>query len=196
MITEVYAAGTEICSINNIKSLFVVKTKLAIYYKMNVRLEGGENMNQKKIGDFIAALRKEKEVTQQELGNYLGVTNKTVSRWETGKYMPDIAIIPELCKFFGISINEFICGERVEEEIFRKQADMNIIDILTGDKKLRRQKQYSEMLGGAGTGLILSVLYNPDRVEKAVVAGIGLLMIITGWYLRAKIDKSPVLLKR
>lgn len=110
--------------------------------------------------------------------------------------MPDIAIIPELCKFFGISINEFICGERVEEEIFRKQADMNIIDILTGDKKLRRQKQYSEMLGGAGTGLILSVLYNPDRVEKAVVAGIGLLMIITGWYLRAKIDKSPVLLKR
>lgn len=41
-------------------------------------------MNQKKIGDFIAALRKEKEVTQQELGNYLGVTNKTVSRWETG----------------------------------------------------------------------------------------------------------------
>ena len=153
-------------------------------------------MNQKKIGDFIAALRKEKEVTQQELGNYLGVTNKTVSRWETGKYMPDIAIIPELCKFFGISINEFICGERVEEEIFRKQADMNIIDILTGDKKLRRQRQYSEMLGGAGTGLILSALYNPDRVEKAVVAGIGLLMIITGWYLRAKIDKSPVLLKR
>ena len=41
-------------------------------------------MNQKKIGDFIAALRKEKEVTQQELSNYLGVTNKTVSRWETG----------------------------------------------------------------------------------------------------------------
>lgn len=153
-------------------------------------------MNQKRIGDFVAALRKEKGVTQQELGDYLGVTNKTVSRWETGKYMPDIAIISELCKFFGISINEFICGGRVEEEGFCKQDDMNILHILTQDKKLRRQKQYSEMLGGAGTGLILSVLYNPDRVEKTVAAGIGLLMIVIGWYLRAKIDKSPVPLKR
>lgn len=153
-------------------------------------------MNQKRIGDFVATLRKEKGITQQELGDYLGVTNKTVSRWETGKYMPDIAIIPDLCKFFGISINEFICGGRVEEDVFRKQADMNILDILTQDKKLRKQKQYSEMLGGAGTGLILSVLYNPDRVETTVVAGIGLLMIVIGWYLRAKIDKSPVQLKR
>ena len=110
--------------------------------------------------------------------------------------MPDIAIIPELCNFFDISINEFIFGGRMEEDVFRKQADMNILDILTQDKKLRRQKQYSEMLGGAGTGLILSALYNPDRVEKAVVAGIGLLMIIIGWYLRAKIDKSPISLKR
>lgn len=153
-------------------------------------------MNQKKIGDFVATLRKEKGVTQRELGDYLGVTNKTVSRWETGKYMPDIAIIPELCNFFDIIINEFIFGGRMEEDVFRKQADMNILDILTQDKKLRRQKQYSEMLGGAGTGLILSALYNPDRVEKAVVAGIGLLMIIIGWYLRAKIDKSPISLKR
>ena len=96
-------------------------------------------MNQKRIGDFIAALRKEKGVTQQELGNSLGVTNKTVSRWETGKYMPDIAIIPDLCNFFGISINEFIYGQRIAEDTFRNQADINILDILTRDKKLRRQ---------------------------------------------------------
>ena len=60
-------------------------------------------MDQKRIGDFIATLRKEKGITQQELGDHLGVTNKTISRWETGKYMPDIAVIPELCKFFDIS---------------------------------------------------------------------------------------------
>ena len=152
-------------------------------------------MDQKRIGDFIATLRKEKGITQQELGDYLGVTNKTVSRWETGKYMPDIAVIPELCKFFDISINEFIYGQRIEEDTFRNQADINILDILTRDKKLRRQKQYSEMMGGAGTGLILSVLYNPDRVEKTVVALIGLIMILIGWYLRSEIDKSPVSLQ-
>lgn len=153
-------------------------------------------MDQKRIGDFIATLRKEKGITQQELGDYLSVTNKTVSRWETGKYMPDIAVIPELCKFFDISINEFIYGQRIGEDTFRNQADINILDILTRDKKLRRQKQYSEMMGGAGTGLILSVLYNPDRVEKTVVALIGLIMIFIGWYLRSKIDKSPVSLQK
>lgn len=150
-------------------------------------------MDQKRIGDFVATLRKEKGITQQELGDHLGVTNKTVSRWETGRYMPDIGLIPELCKFFDVTINEFICGERVEEADFRNQADINILDVLTQDKKLRRQKQYSEMFGGAGTGLILSVLYNPDRVEKTVIAGIGLLMVIIGWYLRGKLDKSLVL---
>ena len=153
-------------------------------------------MDQKRIGDFIATLRKEKGITQQELGDHLGVTNKTVSRWETGKYMPDIAVIPELCKFFDISINEFSYGQRIAEDTFRNQADINILDILTRDKKLRRQKQYSEMMGGAGTGLILSVLYNSDRVEKTVVALIGLIMIFIGWYLRSKIDKSPVSLQK
>ena len=153
-------------------------------------------MDQKRIGDFIATLRKEKVITQQELGDHLGVTNKTISRWETGKYMPDIAVIPELCKFFDISINEFIYGQRIAEDTFRNQADINILDILTRDKKLRRQKQYSEMMGGAGTGLILSVLYNPDRIEKTVVALIGLIMILIGWYLRSKIDKSPVSLQK
>ena len=153
-------------------------------------------MDQKRIGDFIATLRKEKGITQQELGDHLGVTNKTISRWETGKYMPDIAVIPELCKFFDISINEFIYGQRIAEDTFRNQADINIFDILTRDKKLRRQKQYSEMMGGAGTGLILSVLYNPDRIEKTVVALIGLIMILIGLYLRSKIDKSPVSLQK
>ena len=52
------------------------------------------------------------------------------------------------------------------------------------------------MMGGAGTGLILSVLYNPDRIEKTVVALIGLIMILIGWYLRSKIDKSPVSLQK
>ena len=153
-------------------------------------------MDQKRIGDFIATLRKEKGITQQELGDHLGVTNKTISRWETGKYIPDIAVIPELCKFFDIRINEFIYGQRIAEDTFRNQADINIFDILTRDKKLRRQKQYSEMMGGAGTGLILSVLYNPDRIEKTVVALIGLIMILIGWYLRSKIDKSPVSLQK
>ena len=149
-------------------------------------------MDQKKIGGFLAALRKNRGITQQELGEHLGVTNKTVSRWETGKYMPDISLIPDLCRYFDISVNEFVCGERFETENFCIRADVNILELLKQDKKLRILKQLSEMLGGAGTGLILSVLYNPDRLEKTVVAAVGFFMICLGWYFRQRIEKSRI----
>lgn len=80
-------------------------------------------MDQIKIGKFIAALRKEKGLTQEQLGEKLGVTNKTVSRWENGNYMPDVEMLLLLSKEFGISINELISGERLELEDFKKTAE-------------------------------------------------------------------------
>ncbi len=65
-------------------------------------------MNQEKIGNFIAAMRKEKGLTQAQLAEKLGVNNKTVSRWETGKNMPDYAILEDLTYELGITVNELI----------------------------------------------------------------------------------------
>lgn len=83
-------------------------------------------MDQIKIGKFIAALRKEKGLTQEQLGEKLGVTNKTVSRWENGNYMPDVEMLSLLSKEFGVSINELISGERLLAEDFKKAADNNL----------------------------------------------------------------------
>ena len=69
-------------------------------------------MDQMKTGRFIAALRKERNLTQEQLGEKLGVTNKTISRWENGNYMPDVEMLLLLSKEFGVSINELISGER------------------------------------------------------------------------------------
>lgn len=85
------------------------------------------NMDQIKTGKFIAALRKEKDLTQEQLGEKLGVTNKTISRWENGNYMPDIEILSLLSKEFDVSINELISGERFLEEDFKKAADNNLV---------------------------------------------------------------------
>ena len=63
-----------------------------------------------KIGKFIATLRKYKGLTQEQLGEKLGVTNKTISRWENGNYMPDVEMLSLLSKEFGVSINELISG--------------------------------------------------------------------------------------
>ena len=87
-------------------------------------------MDQIKTGKFIATLRKEKELTQEQLGEKLGVTNKTISRWENGNYMPDIEMLSLLSKEFDVSINELISGERLLIGDFKKAADNNLVTAL------------------------------------------------------------------
>ena len=91
-------------------------------------------MNQEKIGKFICAMRKQQGITQEQLGESLGVTNKTVSRWETGKYMPDIDKLQQLSAILGISINELLAGEQIEDAVdFVKMADENLVAVLSSD---------------------------------------------------------------
>lgn len=77
-------------------------------------------MEQEKIGKLISEIRKEKKMKQQELAEVLGVTNKTISRWETGKYMPDLSLFPQIAEILEISLNELWQGERLLE---KKNAD-------------------------------------------------------------------------
>ena len=86
-------------------------------------------MDQVKIGKFIAQLRRENGMTQESLGESLGVTNKTISRWETGAYMPDIEMLQLLGQKFGDSINEILAGQRLSDEEFRQKAEENVIAV-------------------------------------------------------------------
>ncbi len=97
-------------------------------------------MDQIKIGKFIASLRKEKHLTQEQLGEKLGVTNKTVSRWENGNYMPDIEVLLLLSKEFNVSINELISGERLDAKDFQKAADDNLITALNNSTFTLQEK--------------------------------------------------------
>ena len=87
-------------------------------------------MDQIKTGKFISRLRREAGMTQEELGEKIGITNKTVSRWETGTYMPDIEKLMLLSEIFSVSINELLCGERLSDGEFRRRADENIISTM------------------------------------------------------------------
>ena len=97
-------------------------------------------MDQMKIGKFIAVLRKEKGLTQEQLGEKLGVTNKTISRWENGNYMPDVEMLSLLSKEFGVSINELISGERLLAEDFKKAADDNLVTALNNSTFTLKEK--------------------------------------------------------
>ncbi|MGL6197418.1 MAG: helix-turn-helix transcriptional regulator [Lachnospiraceae bacterium] len=144
-------------------------------------------MDQTKIGKFIAELRKEKKLSQAELGAKLGVTNKTISRWETGNYMPDISLLLLISQEFEININELISGERLDDQLFRQHADSNITASLEQQKQIKRKKAITSFLQGGGTGALVSTIYSPDSIRRTVVIIIAIIMILISWYREKKI---------
>ena len=87
-------------------------------------------MDQIKIGKFIAEMRKEQNLTQQDLAEKLGISNKTISKWECGNGMPDYAVMDSLCETLSININELLSGERLPSQEYSKKAEENMISLI------------------------------------------------------------------
>lgn len=100
-------------------------------------------MNQEKIGKFIAEKRKERNLTQEQLAEKLGVTNRSISNWENGKNMPDLSLFKPLCNELNISINELMSGEIIDNKNYINVLEENIVDMVSDleDKKKKRKKR-------------------------------------------------------
>lgn len=112
-------------------------------------------MNQEKIGKFIANCRKEQKLTQEQLAERLNITYKAVSKWETGKGMPDSSIMMDLCNILEISVNELLSGEKLNDKIAKDIADENLI-------RLSKEKEaiFTSSRWGFAMSLILVLIYN------------------------------------
>lgn len=94
-------------------------------------------MDQVKIGKFIAECRKQNNLTQMQLAEKLGITDRAVSKWETGKAMPDSSIMLQLCEILKISVNDLLCGERIIMDNHNKETEKIILEIV-------KQKEQSD----------------------------------------------------
>ena len=92
-------------------------------------------MNQEKIGKFIAECRRQRKMTQSELGEKLGVTEKSISNWENGRNMPDLSLFKPLCEELNISLNDLLSGEKVKEKEYREKLEENIINTIDYSNK-------------------------------------------------------------
>ena len=101
--------------------------------------EGEEDMDQVKIGKFIAELRKEKALTQRELAELMGVSDRTVSKWETGNGMPEISMLMPLCQALQINVNELLSGERLSDDSYSRKAEENIMKLMQETEKHKKQ---------------------------------------------------------
>ena len=93
-------------------------------------------MNQEKTGAFIAQLRKESNMTQVQLADELGVTNKAISKWENGKSLPDVQLFQPICKLFHISVNELLAGEHIQQEEIQYKTEHMLLEYVLLTKNI------------------------------------------------------------
>ena len=103
-------------------------------------------MDQIKIGKFITSCRKAHGMTQANLAEKLGITDRAVSKWETGKSLPDSGIMLELCELLKINVNELLSGERIMKEVYDKQAEENLLEMKHQLEEKNRQLLRTEYL--------------------------------------------------
>ncbi len=87
-------------------------------------------MDQIKIGKFIAECRKRENLTQMQLAEKLGISDRAVSKWENGKAMPDSSIMLELCDILKINVNDLLCGEKITMENYNKEFENNLLEMI------------------------------------------------------------------
>ena len=103
-------------------------------------------MDQEMIGKFISECRKEKKLTQAQLAEMLGVSDKSISRWENGKTMPDLSLYEPLCKALEINVSELLYGKRMTVEEKTKTGDQSALTVLVTRSKLETMAIFTEIL--------------------------------------------------
>ena len=161
-------------------------------------------MNQVKIGKFIAECRKKENLTQMQLAEKLNITDRAVSKWETGKAMPDTAIMLELCEILGISVNDLLCGEKIDMENKNPKNEQLLLD-LSKELENRNQTIWTAMwvimavsMIALFGGIFLVAFLVPEGVWQIVgVLGLCVVFLIPCFYaLKLEVSVGPCIASR
>lgn len=142
-------------------------------------------MNQAAIGSYIARKRREENLTQEQLAERLGVSNKTVSKWENGKCMPDYGIIQGLCGALHVTLPELMDGEDAAQNSVRVYDDEQILDLLRRTQELERRK-------GILYGLVLIVLGIACGAMSRVSGGTDVQDLVSGILMGLSVGETLV----
>ena len=152
-------------------------------------------MDQILIGKFIAEERKRKGYTQKQLSEKLGISDKTVSKWERGNGFPEVSLLLPLCKELDITVNELLSGERVSEEDYRKKAEENMVNLVKEAQESKKKIILSAMVAilviVAATPLfILSGAIEMDTWLRIMLIIIGTVVIAFGIAIACVLDRE------
>lgn len=154
-------------------------------------------MDQIKIGKFIAELRKSKNMTQQQLAEKIGVSFKTVSKWETGRGMPELSTLKPLSDELGITINELLNGEKIEKKEYLNKLEENMIATIDYSDKKINEKEKNIGIILLITGLLISLtavsIFSSESSWSSIYSVLGSIISLIGF---SKIIKKLSYIKR
>ena len=142
-------------------------------------------MNQIKIGRFIADERKRKGYTQKQLSEKLGISDKTISKWERGNGFPEVSLLLPLCDELEITVNELLSGERVSEEDYRKKAEVNMVNLVREAQESKKKIILSAMVAAltivaAFPLFLLSGILEMENWLRVLLIAIGIVVVCGG----------------
>ncbi len=152
-------------------------------------------MNQVQIGRFLAQERKRKGYTQKQLSEKLGISDKTISKWECGNGFPEVSLLLPLCGELDITVNELLSGERVCEEDYRRKAEENMVNLVKEAQESRKKIILSAMVAGlallaAVPLIVLSGALDLETWLRALLIAIGLVVIAIGIAIACILDRE------
>ena len=151
-------------------------------------------MNQEKIGKFIASCRKEQELTQAVLAEKLGITDRAVSKWETGRSLPDASIMPELCAILNININELFTGERIGMDQYKEMAEQHLLEMRKHEELANKKLLSLEVVIGyiSSISFFLMIFAGSYAVTniwwRVALIGAGFIIFIIGMVYAIKLE--------
>ena len=153
-------------------------------------------MDQEKIGKFIQEKRKEQNLTQNDLAEKLNITDRAVSKWETGNGMPDSSIMLELCKELGISVNELLSGEMIKMEDYDKKAEENLIEMKKQKEEAdKRMLKLEFVIGYLSSITFMVLIFIASFIEtqtwiRIALIIFGVITFIVGMHYCLKIEQT------
>ena len=152
-------------------------------------------MDQIKIGKFIAEYRKKKNLTQKELAEKLGITDKAISKWERGIAMPDSSIMLELCDILGISVNELLCGEIVTMDNFNEKMEKTLIEMIKQKEQADKRLLAAEVfIGITATVVLLALIFvasftQMDTWLRVTLILLGFTLFLAGCFYALRLEQ-------
>ena len=134
-------------------------------------------MEPTRIGRFIAERRKALGLTQRQLAEQLSVSDKAVSKWETGRGLPDVLLMPPLCAALGITVNDLLSGERVGEGDYRKKAEENMMELMRENAENRQRLLQSIACGGVTVVAVCALVALAAFLPLPAFARMALLLL-------------------